>query len=107
MNKLTPGIECLSFEYHKDNGDVSQREVVKFDIQSSGNFLCVDLTGIEDPEVTRDVAEVLSQAKREYLDAVYHGLKFLELGVKTFSPSKMKNVKNTTAVVFRDVKSVS
>lgn len=106
MNKLTPGIECLSFEYHKDNGDISLREVVKFEIQANGNFLCVDLTEFEDSEVTKEVAEMLSQAKRDYLDAVYTGLKFYGAPIKTFSPGKMKNVKNQTANVFRDVEPV-
>lgn len=99
--KLTPGIECLSFEYHKDDGDISQREVVKFDIQASGNFLCVDLSGFDDVETTKEIASALSEAKRAYLDDVYASLKSYGVQIKTFTPSKMRNVKNTTGDVFR------
>lgn len=105
--KLTPGIECLSFEYHKDSGNISQREVVKFDLQANGNFLCVDLTDFDDAETTREIASVLSDAKRAYLDSVYASLKPYGVQIKTFTPSKMKNVKDTTGDLFRDAQRVS
>ena len=106
MKKLTPGIECLSFEYHKDDGDISQRLVVKVDLQPNGNFLCVDMSE-QDAETVKEVAQQLSEVKRIYLDSIYDVVRAFGVHVKTFSPQKMKDVQNKTADVLRDAESVS